>query len=134
MQNNKNIKKYVNTVMQKSYIIITVTQMWPWTTKTVIWVNLWKIENYTLSESWINKLSIYVWFVIGQYLAEMQLFENLESEGANNCYCYKYTRANYDWFKGQESQMPPCPEILFCFIDFSYFLFYWIFYTLKNVK
>ncbi len=32
----------------------------------------------------INKLSIDVWFVrIGQYLAEIQLFENLESEGAN---------------------------------------------------
>ncbi len=31
----------------------------------------------------INKLSIDVWFVrIGQYLAEIQLFENLESEGA----------------------------------------------------
>ncbi len=28
-------------------------------------------------------LSIDVWFImIGQYLAEMQLFENLESEGA----------------------------------------------------
>ncbi len=32
---------------------------------------------------WINKLSIDVWFVmIGQYLSEIQLFENLESEGA----------------------------------------------------
>ncbi len=31
----------------------------------------------------INKLSIVVWFVmIGQYLTELQLFENLESEGA----------------------------------------------------
>ncbi len=41
-----------------------------------------KIEIYTSSESWINKLSIDVWFVrIGQYLAEIQLFENLESEG-----------------------------------------------------
>ncbi len=31
----------------------------------------------------MNKLSIDVWFVmIGQYLTEMQLFENLESEGA----------------------------------------------------
>ncbi len=30
------------------------------------------------------ELSIDVWFVrIGQYLAEIQLFENLESEGAN---------------------------------------------------
>ncbi len=39
-----------------------------------------KIEIYT---SWINNLSIGVWFVmIGQYLAEIQLFENLESEGA----------------------------------------------------
>ncbi len=36
---------------------------------------------YTASESWINKLSIDVWFVrIGQYLAETQLFENLKSE------------------------------------------------------
>ncbi len=33
--------------------------------------------------SWINNLSIDVWFVmIGQYLAEIQLFVNLESEGA----------------------------------------------------
>ncbi len=44
---------------------------------------LFKIEIYTSSESWINKLSTDVWFVrIGQYLAEIQLFENLESEGA----------------------------------------------------
>ncbi len=35
----------------------------------------------TSSESWINKLSIYV-CRIGQYLAEIQLFENLESESA----------------------------------------------------
>ncbi len=42
-----------------------------------------EIEIYTPSESWINKRSIDVWFVmIGQYLAEIQLFENLESEGA----------------------------------------------------
>ncbi len=32
----------------------------------------------------INKISIDVWFVkIGQYLPEIQRFENLESEGAN---------------------------------------------------
>ncbi len=38
-----------------------------------------EIEIYT----WINKLSIDVRFVrIRQYLAEIQLFENLESEGA----------------------------------------------------
>ncbi len=53
-------------------------------------------EIYTSPESWINKLSIDVWLVrIGQYLAEIQLLgetykylaeiqltENLESEGA----------------------------------------------------
>ncbi len=45
--------------------------------------NILEIEMYTSYESWINKLSIDVWFVmIGQYLAEIQLFENLESEGA----------------------------------------------------
>ncbi len=44
-----------------------------------------EIEIYTSSESWINKLSIDVWFVmIGQYLAEIQLFGDLESEGAKN--------------------------------------------------
>ncbi len=43
-----------------------------------------KTEIYTSSESW-NKISIDAWFVrIGQYLAEIQLFEYLESEGAKN--------------------------------------------------
>ncbi len=40
-------------------------------------------RNWDLYIIWklINKLSIYVWFVmIGQYLAVMKLFENLESE------------------------------------------------------
>ncbi len=47
---------------------------------SVNWVSI-EIEISTSSE--INKLSIDVWFVrIGQYLAEIQLFENLESEGA----------------------------------------------------
>ncbi len=41
------------------------------------------IEIYSPSESRIKKISINVWFVrIGQYLAEIQLFVNLESEGA----------------------------------------------------
>ncbi len=44
---------------------------------------LFEIERYTSYKSWINKLLIDVWFVmIGQYLAEIQLFENLEFEGA----------------------------------------------------
>ncbi len=47
--------------------------MWPWTTKPVAVIFLKEI----------NKLSTDAWFVrIGQYLAEIQLFENLESEGA----------------------------------------------------
>ncbi len=42
-----------------------------------------EIEIYTSSESWINNLFIDVWFImIAQHLAEIQLFENLESEGA----------------------------------------------------
>ncbi len=40
------------------------------------------IEIYTSPESCINKLSIDVWFIWTQYLDEIQLFENLESEGA----------------------------------------------------
>ncbi len=35
-----------------------------WTTKPVIWVIFLEIEIYTSSESWINKLSIDVSFVI----------------------------------------------------------------------
>ncbi len=39
-----------------------------------------EIELYASSESWIYHISIDVWF--GQYLAEMQLYEYLESEDA----------------------------------------------------
>ncbi len=56
---------------------------WLWTTKPVIRV-FFKIKMYTSSKSWINNIhSIDVWFVrIGQYLSEIQLFENVESECA----------------------------------------------------
>ncbi len=37
------------------------------------------IEIYTSPESWINNLSIGVW-TTRQYLVEIQLFKNLESE------------------------------------------------------
>ncbi len=44
---------------------------------------LFEIEIY-LPESQISKLSVYVWFVrTGQYLAVIQLFENLKSQWAN---------------------------------------------------
>ncbi len=44
-----------------------------------------KIEMYTSSESLINNLYIDAWFVgIEQYLAEIQLFEDPESEAAKN--------------------------------------------------
>ncbi len=46
-----------------------LSHLWPWTTKPVIRVI---IQIYTLSESWINTLSIDVWFIrIGQYLAKI---------------------------------------------------------------
>ncbi len=50
-----------------------------------------EIKIYTSSESWENKLFICVWFDwIWQYLVEIQLFENLESEGAKkNLYTEK---------------------------------------------
>ncbi len=51
--------------------------------KTSLKCQFFEIEIYTSSESWTNKHSIDVWFVrIGSYLAEIQLFENLEFEGA----------------------------------------------------
>ncbi len=51
-----------------------------------------KIEIYASSESWIIIFSIDVWFVmIGQYLAEIQLFVNLESEGAKKLNIEKIT-------------------------------------------
>ncbi len=41
------------------------------------------IDISTSYESWINNISIDVWFVmIGQYLADVQLIGHLESEGA----------------------------------------------------
>ncbi len=52
--------------------------MWPWITKPVIRVNFFgrEIEIYASSESWINNLSIDVWFVmIGQYLKIWNLRE-----------------------------------------------------------
>ncbi len=65
--------------------------MWHLDHKPVIKVYFFEIEIififqiYIINQiySWINKLSIDVWFIrIGQYLAEIHLFENLESEGA----------------------------------------------------
>ncbi len=40
------------------------------------------LEHKTSHKGQFFKISIDVWFMIGQYLAEMQLFVNLESEGA----------------------------------------------------
>ncbi len=60
--------------------------MWPWT--TVIRVILFFIDLY-----WINKLSINIWLVsVGQYLAEIQLFEYLKSEG--EFFFYMFTVEN----------------------------------------
>ncbi len=49
-------------------------EMWTWTTKPVLIVFFFVLLRFS-SESWINKLSIDLWFaMIGQYLAEIQLF------------------------------------------------------------
>ncbi len=48
--------------------------MWPWTTKQG---EFFEMEIYTSSKS-------YCPIMIGQYLAEIQLFENLEYEGAKS--------------------------------------------------
>ncbi len=62
--------------------------MWPWTTKPVIS----HYDFYYTSKSWINNLSIDVCFVrIWQYLTEIQLFENLESEVQKNLNTEKIT-------------------------------------------
>ncbi len=51
--------------------------------KTSLKCKFFDIEIYASHESRINKISVDIWFVrIRQYLAEVQLFENLESEGA----------------------------------------------------
>ncbi len=53
--------------------------------------------------SWINKLSVDVWFVIiRQYLAKIQQFLNLESEGAtffSILYIYGVQYPNKIWHK-----------------------------------
>ncbi len=51
-----------------------------------------EFEIYASHETEINKYSIDVWFVmIGQYLAEIQLFEILESEVQKNLHIEKIT-------------------------------------------
>ncbi len=56
--------------------------MCPWTIKPVTRVNYLKFRFIHNLKAEYNNMSIDVWFVmIGQYLAEIQLFENLESEG-----------------------------------------------------
>ncbi len=57
--------------------------MWPWSTKPVMRVKFLDIEIYTSSESWINHISVDVWFVmIGQYLKiwNLRVQKNLNIE------------------------------------------------------
>ncbi len=64
--------------------------------KTSLKCQFFTIEISTSSESWINKLSIDVWYVrIGQYLAEIQLFKNLESEGAKKKITFKVVQIKF---------------------------------------
>ncbi len=77
-----------------TYIYIYIAHI-PWTTQPIMRVNTFKIEIYT-SESWIYIFLVHVsnsWFVmIRQYLAEIQQFENLESEGATKSKYWKNTQ------------------------------------------
>ncbi len=79
-----NEKLYIYTIV---YVIVYVTLDHKTSHKGQFYeinkVFLYYLLRFYHLISWINKLSIDVWFVmIGQYLAEIQLFENLESEGA----------------------------------------------------
>ncbi len=81
---NNSIKLMDETWRRYVFFKSSPGNMWPWTTKPVL-VSIFRNWDYTSSESWINNHSIDVWFVrIRQYLAEIQLIENLESEDAKN--------------------------------------------------
>ncbi len=66
-------------VLKQHHICSCHNHLWPWTTKPDLSIHFsFEIKIYTSPESWINMLSSDVWFVrIGQYLAEIQIFENL---------------------------------------------------------
>ncbi len=72
--------------MRNEHVLVPVTYV-TLDHKSRLKCQFFEIEISTSSESWISSfidtnISIDVWFVmIGQYLAEMQLFVNLESEG-----------------------------------------------------
>ncbi len=52
----------------------------------------WEIEIYALYKSWMDWLSVDVWFVmIGQYLAEIQVFEYLRMQTNTNLNIEKNT-------------------------------------------
>ncbi len=81
-----NYKVFVQTQNFTLYSFVTLDH------KTSHKGQFFEIEIYTSSERWLNKLSIDVWFDrIGQYLAEIQLYENLESEGAKHFFWEKIT-------------------------------------------
>ncbi len=69
---------YYEKMCYKLYIFFPVIQY------NICQINQFYSANIKKISFLRKKLSIDVWFVmIGQYLAEIQLFENLESEGAN---------------------------------------------------
>ncbi len=77
-----------------------------------------EIEIYTSSESWINTLSI-DWFVtIGQYLAEMQLFENLESEVQKNLHIEKNLTWEFELLKSVNE------NAIFLWLTDLYFIYF----------
>ncbi len=99
-------KTHTNRVILELVVWGRFCNIWPWNTISVIRVMFLKS-----SKIWINKLSIDLWFVmIGQYLAEIQLFENLESEGEKkNIMSYQKSCVFFN--------------VLLCFFCVSFFVF-----------
>ncbi len=80
---------FFSTYMHEAFgLQIPVDHLWPWTTKPVIRVKFLKLRFIHHLESWINKLSIDVWFGWDRTIFKIQPFKNLESEGAKKSkYC-----------------------------------------------
>ncbi len=82
---------FLNGIGEINTLFDDILIIWPAPVYVYVYVSMdhktsifFLIDMYTyINKYWVNKLSIDVWFVrIGPYLAEIQLFENLECEGA----------------------------------------------------
>ncbi len=108
---------------QRRYFLFIFKEiyMWPWATKPFIRVHFLFVYIIRKQNAYIP-LSIDVWFVrIGQYLAEMQLFENLGSEGAKKS---KY------W----ENRLYNCPKEVLSNAYYQSIIKFWYIYSRTFTK